>query len=201
MLLIMNNSKEIIGPIAKADHDLMEKGIHKLTKIFNMKDILRRSSLSNSTQFLKNKIPSNTVKDTLICKICEYSFSKIHSFLRQKYGMPWILRIVTWLCSWGIKYDVCKGSIDLFQSRIVDSIIDRFFDQQHICSGRFICQFSHYIELNPDDYARKLLEDKPNKTQIHQFHIKNEKNENKSYKILQIADLHTDFLYEEVNNI
>ena len=197
-LIYFHDSKEIIGPIAKVDNDIIEKGIKKLSKIFQMKDYLNFKL--NSTQFLKDNrnLTHLQTNESTICKICQYSFSKIHNFLKEKYGMSWIIRLVTWLCSWGIKYDVCKGSIDLFESRIVDSLIEHYFNYEYICSGRYYCNSTQYIELNPDDYARILLEDKPNKTQIKEYEKKNNKNINKSIKVLHITDLRTDFLYKEV---
>ena len=109
-----------------------------------------------------------------------------------------MIRLVIWLCSWGLKYEVCKGSVELWGNTVLDAVIEHYLDYEYICSSRFVCQFSHYLELNPDDYARKLLEDKPNRTEIINYHTKNERNVNKIYKVLHITDLHTDFIYTEV---
>ena len=121
--------------------------------------------------------------------------------MKKKYGFNWLTRIVTWLCSWGVKYEVCEGAISLWENKVIDSIIERYLDHEYICSGRFVCKDAHYIELNPDDYAKNLLEDKPNSTQIEEYHKRNNKNLNKTYKVLHITDLHTDFKYEEVRNL
>jgi sphingomyelin phosphodiesterase len=167
-----------------------------MTRIFKMKEQFENNS--TSTKFLQEpRISSHPINETIVCKICEYTFSKIHNFLKQKYGLSWAIRVVTWLCSWELKYEVCKGSIDLWKNTVVDAVIEHYLDHEYICSSRFVCQFSHYVELDPDDFARKLLEDKPNNTQIEEFHKKNEKASNKTYKVLHITDLHTDFIYEE----
>lgn len=198
--IIYANSKDLFGPLNKYDYDLIEKGIEKLTKVFNMKDSLNSNSTSISNKkFLGDSLISSHPKnETLLCKICEITFTKVHNFLQKKYGLTWILRFVTWLCSWGVRYEVCEGAISLWENKIIDAIIERYMDHEYICSGRFICRDSHYVELDPDEYARKLLEDKPNKTHIEEFYKRNDKKSNKTYRVLHITDLHTDFKYEEV---
>lgn len=186
------------GPFHKSDYDLMERGLEHMNRIFALKN--KQGDNSNSPRkFLDEtkRLSSHPINETLLCKACEYTFSKIHNFLQQKYGLTWGIKVVTWLCSWELKYEVCKGSIDLWQKTVVDAIIEHYLDHEYICSSRFVCQFSHYVELDPDDYARRLLQDKPNSTEIEEFHRKNERHVNKTYKVLHITDLHTDFVYEE----
>ena len=204
LAIIYINSKEVFGPLNEYDHLLIEKGIDKLTKVFKMKELLySNSSFASSDKFLEedNLVKAHPQNETVMCKICEFTFTNVHNFLKKKYGFNWISRFVIWLCSWGVKYEVCEGAISLWENKVIDSIIDRYLDHEYICSSRFVCKDAHYVELNPDDYAKKLLEDKPNRTQIEEYHKRNSKNLNKTYKVLHITDLHTDFKYEEVRSL
>jgi len=72
------------------------------------------------------------------------------------------------------------------------AVINRFFDPDIICSGIWACQ-NVFVKMTTDDFAKDLLKDKPvNLTlpQINSF--------SGNWKVLHIADIHTDMEYHEV---
>ena len=73
---------------------------------------------------------------------------------------------------------------------IIDALIEHYFDAEYICTNKLICSFSHFQRLNPDDYARELLKDKPKKA----LPVITNK---KILKVLHMSDVHTDLKYQE----
>lgn len=130
--------------------------------------------------------------------MCKYTFIKMNSYLREKYGLIWIEKLAEWLCNLGFTPQVCSGVIDFYESSVINSLIGHYLDAEYICSSKFLCLNSHYVYLDPDDYARRVLEDKPNKKEIQKYHEKNSRKGKANYTILHVTDIHTDPLYNEV---
>lgn len=136
--------------------------------------------------------PAKNHTDSFICKTCLTIFTKFHNFLERKYGLTFFTEMLSLLCTIGLSHNICHQAIDLYAPIVVDSLIEHYLDAEFICSKTHICKMSHFIELNPDDYARDLLKDKPPKALL-------KVDENAPVlKILHLTDLHTDLLYEEV---
>lgn len=76
---------------------------------------------------------------------------------------------------------------------IIDALIEHYIDAEYLCTSKFICKFEHYQELNPDEYARKLLKDKPAK-------VSPQITEERILKVLHMSDVHTDLKYQEGSN-
>jgi sphingomyelin phosphodiesterase len=152
-------------------------------EVNNIVDILARSH--NIT------IPNNHT-DSLLCKTCLYTFNKFHQLLDKKYGLRLFEELIAKICSIGLEYEVCKNAIDLYAPVVINSLIEHYLDAEYICTNKFICKFDHYVKLNPDDYARKLLNDKPANI------IPTIDEASPVLKVLHVTDIHTDMKYEEV---
>lgn len=136
-------------------------------------------------------IPGNHT-DSVICKACLWSFTKFHQFLHKKYGLTLLNEVLALLCASTVEYSVCRKAIYLYSPQVYDSILEHYLDAEFICTKTHLCKVAHYIELNVDDYAKKVLEDKPQNKPA----IPNEKAP--KLKFLHVTDIHTDLLYKEV---
>ena len=134
-------------------------------------------------------------EDGILCKSCLYVFKTIHNFLDKKYGFSFLFQLIGLLCEYVIQFEksVCKHAIEMWAPTITDALIEHYLDAEYICTNRLICQFDHYKELNADEYATRLLKDKPEK-------IKPNITSEKILKILHMSDVHTDLKYQEGSN-
>lgn len=187
---------ERVGPISEDEDKEMNNIADQLSQFYLIK-IQGNSTQINITtmqqELLKpvQKLANHT--DSILCKVCLWTFSKFHNLLKKHYGVPLIQKIIARLCSLGLDYTVCKGAIELYTDIVLDSLIDRYLNAEYICTHPIICEFAHYQELDPDEYARNLLKDKPK-------NIKPIINaEGRTLKVLHATDIHTDTLYYEVN--
>ena len=170
------------GPFSELDYEEMRNEANKVSDF-----ILNYMINSNSTN---NNISNHT--DSLICKTCLWTFTKFHNLLDKKYGIRILDELLAILCSVATDYQVCRKAIYLYSPVVLDSILEHYLDAEYLCSYKFICKFSHYVELNPDEYARDLLKDKP-KNNVPKI------NPNAStLKFLHVTDIHTDLEYSQV---
>ncbi len=176
--LVMSDKEKFFGPFNEIQYNEMKQEVDNVVNFISL-------SL-NSTHD-----PSNHT-DSFVCKACLYTFNKFHQLMDKKYGLRLFEELLANICSIGLDYNVCKSAIDLYAPVVVDSLIEHYIDAEYICTNRLICKFDHYVELNPEDYARRLLEDKPaNKLpEIDKLAP--------TLKVLHVTDIHTDLKYEEV---
>ncbi len=129
--------------------------------------------------------------DSIICRACIFTFSNIQN-LAVKYGWYVINPIAVILCSLGLEFKVCRGTIGGFGYQIYYSLLAHYFSGETICSKLFICP-NHFIEMEADDYAKNLLKDKPSNKTLPDIDKKS-----KRWKVLHVTDIHVDSLYKEV---
>ncbi len=191
-----NNKKVLSDPfsinaIKKSSNFNLNLKDEKLEE-FEEKKIIKQKLFSN--EVIKNQILKNSSNHTdgIICKACLWTFTKFHKFLHKKYGLTLLNEVLGLLCSVAVEYRVCRNAIYLYSPEIYDSLLEHYLDAEFICTKTRLCKVSHYIELDPDDYARTLLKDKPETAIL----IPNEKA--KKLKFLHVTDIHTDLLYKEV---
>jgi len=142
------------------------------------------------SKIIENRISNHT--DGILCKTCLWTFTKFHQFLHKKHGLTLLNEILALLCATTVDYSICRKAIYLYSPQIYDAILEHYLDAEYICTKSNMCKVSHYIELNPDDYARYLLLDKPENIDL-------KPNEQaKKLKFLHVTDIHTDLLYKEV---
>lgn len=156
-----------------------------------------KTKKSTANDFLESKKDDHT--DGFICKTCLWSMTHFHNLLEKKYGLSLFNYFLTLLCRIGVDKTVCQEAINLYSPVIIDSIIEHYLDAEYICTLTYICRFSHFRELNPDEYARELLKDKPSKEEIMTRNAKNKIFGQKKLKVLHVTDIHTDLNYIEVN--
>ncbi len=181
----------INGPFKEEEYKEMKTEAENVVNFLKSKILTRNSTEINSMQSHLNPIKNHT--DSVICKACLNIFTKFHNLLERKYGLTFFTEMLSLLCTVGLSHNICHQAIDLYSPIVVDSLIEHYLDAEYICSKSHICKMSHFIELNPDDYARDLLKDKPPKELL-------QADQNAPLlKVLHLTDFHTDLLYEEVN--
>lgn len=187
------------GPFTKEEYKEMEDETKNVVSLI-ADSIISNKNQTKSDDELKNVVKSQITDlkeknhtDSFICKTCLWTFSKYHNLLEKKYGLTLFNEFLSLVCSIGLDYNICKDAIFLYSPIVVDSLIEHYLDAEYICTKSKLCKFSHYNEMDPDEYARELLKDKPPKIE--------EKidNSDPSLKVLHVTDIHTDLLYEEVN--
>jgi hypothetical protein len=196
------------GPFTQDDYEIMklesEKVINLLLKTSKSEEVSPLSSQSPSQLTFLNIMKEEKSKsqephhDTLICKSCLWTLTKFHNLLEKKYGLTLFNFFLSLLCSIGLDYKICKAAIDLYSPTVIDALIEHYLNAEYICTKTYMCRNAHFIELEGEDYARKLLKDKPDN--IFDYETKFIKNSNgKILKFLHVTDIHTDVLYKEVN--
>ena len=88
---------------------------------------------------------------------------------------------------------VCDGAIDHYKEIVVDAFLRRFLDGDYVCTLIKICEDTTEYE-SIDDYAKRILGDKPAPKERE---IVERKNDDDYYKVLQVSDIHLDMEYEE----
>ena len=176
-----NNFIQNFDTLTKNDYDTIKRSFQEFKHTLMKTDITPNNFLSNN----------NNHHDNIICKTCLYSYNALHKFLKQKYGFKAILEIISLLCSIGLDYEVCKGTINVYGPVLYDSILDHYITADYICTLFHVCKNDHFIKLKADDYAREILSDKPSRERP------NIDTTSTTWKVLQLADLHTDLRYVE----
>jgi hypothetical protein len=191
--LIENDN--IQRPLTKEAFTEIKEVINKVIEFVELNE------KSSNEEIKETNLRNHT--DSFICKSCLYTFDKFHNFLKKKYGFIILEEFLATLCSLNLKHYICEKIIKLYAPTVVDSLVDHYFNPEYICTNRLICKFNHFIKLNPDDYARELLKDKPK--QLNDNDKSNKQNKltpdssSHIWKVLHVTDIHTDLEYSEVN--
>ncbi len=128
-----------------------------------------------------------------ICQSCLSVQSRIHKFLLQKYGEKYLFRLITYSCSIFMEYRFCNQFVTNWGDIIYTALIKRISDPDLICSKLHFCT-NIYSYQSADDFARNILKDKPKNQTLPEINTTAA-----TWKVLQIADIHTDMDYEPVN--
>jgi len=189
----LSNISEIHGPFSSEEYKEMQDETNFIVSLLadSIKSV--RDDKKNVAKSQIEAFKGGNHTDSFICKTCLWTFSKYHNLLEKKYGLTLFNQLLSLFCAIGLDYKICKEAIDLYSPTVIDSLIEHYLDAEYICTKTKICKFSHYNELDPDDYARDLLKDKPPKK------IEQVDPSGPSLKVLHVTDIHTDLLYEEVN--
>lgn len=188
------------GPFTNLEYAEMEevsKGVLNLLE--NVTNIEANKTLTSTTTDILTTF-SNTYNTkitntyNLICRTCLWSFTKFNNLMKKKYGLTILNEFLSLLCSFKLQHSICREAINNFSPILIESLIERYLDAEFICTNTYMCQNIHFKELNPDEYAKNLLKDKPIiKLQTIEFN-----NSSSTLKVLHVTDIHTDLLYTEV---
>ncbi len=173
---------DTFSPLNKNEQHELDEGVKKLSEFLHF---VKKTQTEPS--FKKDKFT-----DGIICEVCHTVQNYIHNFLLQKYGLKYFFNALVLVCRLFLRSDVCNGLLNDYGPIIYDGIVDHYLDAEFICTTIRVCN-NHFIRLNADDYARKVLKDKP--VNITKPVI----NKNATtWKVLHVSDIHTDAGYMEV---
>ena len=129
-------------------------------------------------------------KNEKACPICQTTLEEFNLILKR-YGTQPFFSSVKKICLFMYGHDqFCDTIIEGYGYVLIDGLLDKFIKNNYLCQKLTLCKDTKKY-LNPDEYAIKILKDKPNKT-------REKINKNKGIiKILQVSDLHYDLHYLE----
>ena len=160
---------------------------------YEVEDLALKLTKQDSN-FLKYFLDITSVSGGLDCTVCSFAIDVLKNYLLQKNGFEKFYALVETICHF-TKIDdrVCDGAIAHYKDIVLDSLIRRFVDGDYICSLLNICQDTTDYETI-DDYAQRILKDKP---ETKPKEVVKTKNDDDYYKVVQVTDIHLDLDYKE----
>ena len=136
----------------------------------------------------------SSVSGGITCEVCSFVIDVVKNFLNQKKGFEKFYNLLKNICHISyVENKICDGAIDHYKDIVVESFLRRFIDGDYICSLLKICNDTTEYETI-DDYAKKILGDKP---PTKEREIVKRKSDDNYYKVVQVTDIHLDMEYEE----
>jgi hypothetical protein len=130
--------------------------------------------------------------DGIICKGCLWTFETTHKLILKKYGWKAMFDVVSLLCSIGLNHQICFEYIKAYGDIVMESLVEHYLNAEFICTFTHLCATKHFIKLTGDEYAKKILADKPlNKTMPYID------TSAPVWKVLHVTDIHVDLHYVE----
>lgn len=189
-----------------ADEEIKSLLTTSRTTLRNFPHISIEKIIEESIKFLENlelienfqgEVENQSNKpDSYMCKSCVYTFNTLNFIVKEFYKSTSIINILQKICVKIVKFEkeTCDIYLNGYSPVIVDSLIDSHFTGDRLCSNKYFCKNLHFEYLNPDDYAKKILADKP------KFQPWRKSSNEKRMKILHLTDMHTDLDYTEGSN-
>ena len=159
-----------------------------LQEQFEIEDLANEISKKNG-EFILYLFGLSNTSGGITCEMCSFVVDVIKNFLMQKKGFEKFYNLLKQICHLSkVDNNVCDGAIDHYKDIVVDSFFRRFLDGDYICTLIKICNDTTEYETI-DDYAKKILGNKPRTIERE---IVERKNDDNYYKIVQITDIHLD---------
>ena len=164
-----------------------------LQEQFEIEDLANEIFKKNGESIL-SLFGLSSVSGGITCEVCSFVVDVVKNFLMQKKGFEKFYNLISQICHL-TKMDnkVCDGALEHYKDIVVDSFFRRFLDGDYICSLLKVCNDTTEYETI-DDYAKKILGNKP---PIKEREIVERKNDDNYYKVVQVTDIHLDMEYEE----
>ena len=164
-----------------------------LQEQFEIED-LANEIIKKNGEFIMNQFGLSSVSGGITCEACSFIVDVVKNFLMQKKGFEKFYNLLKQICHISyVENKVCDGAIDHYKDIVVDSFFRRFLDGDYICALIKICNDTTEYETI-DDYAKRILGNKP---PTQEREIVEKKNDDNYYKVVQITDIHLDMEYEE----
>lgn len=140
--------------------------------------------------------PNPLLSFSLECSGCEAFVSLMHELPSQDF-ISIIEAIIIKFCSLELqKEEVCAGAIYEMEPYVIDSLKARYLSSEFICGEALKACPQSYVYLDPMDYVRDVLKDKPNKT----YPYPKPEQVKSTYRVLHLSDPHVDIEYLEGSN-
>jgi len=168
---------------------------HKLSLIeqFEVED-LANSLFQQNAPLIMSLFGLSSTSGGIKCDVCSFVVDVLKNYLLQKNGFEKFYELVKQICHFTKLDDrVCDGAIDHYDDIVVDAFIRRFLNGDYVCTLLKICNDTTEYDTI-DDYARRILADKP---ETKEREVVPKKNDEDYYKVLQVTDIHLDMEYKE----
>ena len=155
---------------------------------------LASALLKQNTPLIMSLFGLSSVSGGIKCDVCSFVVDVLKNFLLQKNGIEKFYELVKQICHFTKLDDrVCDGAIDRYDDIVVDSFLRRFLNGDYVCTLLKICNDTTEYDTI-DDYARRILADKP---VTKKREVVPKKDDSNYYKVLQVTDIHLDMEYKE----
>ena len=159
---------------------------------FEVED-LAMAIFKQNKPLLMDLLGLKSVSGGMKCEVCSFLVDVLKNYLLQKNGIEKFYAIVKQICHYTkVDNKVCDGAIDHYDDIVVDSFLRRFLNGDYVCTLLKICNDTTEYDTI-DDYARRILSDKP---ETKEREVVPKKSDDNYYKVLQVTDIHLDMEYE-----
>ena len=164
-----------------------------LIEQFEVED-LANSLFQQNAPLIMSLFGLSSTSGGIKCDVCSFVVDVLKNYLLQKNGIEKFYELVKQICHFTKLDDrVCDGAIDHYDDIVVDAFIRRFLNGDYVCTLLKICNDTTEYDTI-DDYARRILADKP---ETKEREVVPKKNDEDYYKVLQVTDIHLDMEYKE----
>ena len=164
-----------------------------LIEQFEVED-LANSLFQQNAPLIMSLFGLSSTSGGIKCDVCSFVVDVLKNYLLQKNGFEKFYELVKQICHFTKLDDrVCDGAIDHYDDIVVDAFIRRFLNGDYVCTLLKICNDTTEYDTI-DDYARRILADKP---ETKEREVVPKKNDEDYYKVLQVTDIHLDMEYKE----
>ena len=191
-------SNHFINLIFLSSLIILSNSIYKGDKLslieqFEVED-LARSLFDKHTPLIMNLFNLGSTSGGIKCDVCSFAVDVLKNYLLQKHGIEKFYALVKDICHY-TKLDnkVCDGAIDHYGDIVVESFLKRFLNGDYICTLFKLCSDTTEYDTI-DDYARRILKDKP---ETKDREVIPKKADEEYYKVVQVSDIHLDMEYKE----
>ena len=147
-------------------------------------------------------------QNPITCGVCHMGINTVDFVLGRDLIRVTLENIISYICSYSLKYEVCSGAVNEMGDVVVPQILDFLLSPSYAC-GRIggFCSSHQWKTLDSSDYIQRILKDKPDFLKDNDFvnqqyrQINADPSPRKTVKVLHITDLHLDFEYKEGTNV
>ena len=147
-------------------------------------------------------------QNEVTCNVCHAVQGSFNWVLSREVVYKGLEQIMIQVCTKYFQDDtVCKGLVQDMGDVVIPQITDMVLTAEYACSRLYgFCDSPVYATLNPQDYVKRMISEKPDIIKNNDFidklyaEIKADKKERETINILHMSDLHLDLEYTVGNN-
>ena len=184
---------------------LLVEGILQ-TAVLNVKEWQQRAQDGGSV-FGYDRELGSIWQNPVTCGACHVTMNSIAWLLSRQIVLNSLENIITYGCGFFLNKTVCSGAVHEMGNVLVPQMTEFLLTGNYSCSRTFgFCSAPTWTTLNPEDYIRRLMLDKPKIIKNNDFvdnlykQIKEDKKQRETVRILHMSDLHIDLLYKPGTN-
>ena len=122
------------------------------------------------------------------CTTCQTLADYVVRLPENKKVFDFLAGIFEYICRKVTDEVICEGVTNEFGVVLIESLLNKVFNPLNFCNLHGFCSDYKKVELSIDDYAQRVLNDKP----VPHPRVPTHRS---SYKVLHLTDTHVDLLY------